>query len=501
MRADKCTICVFVMLFFHFSGGNTMKDVAIIGCGIVGAAAAFELSKYDVSTVIIEACNDVAMGTTKANSAILHAGYDPKPGTLMAKLNVRGVKLAKELCKKLDVPYSQCGSLVLAFDDDDVKTVNELYERGNKNGVENMEIWDKEKILEKEPNISKDVICALYAPSAAIVSPWEFALALAETAVKNGAEIRLNSKVTSIDKKDGYFTIHTASGDIDAKYIINAAGVHCEEIHNMVSTPAYKTVANRGEYYLLDKSEGECVKHVVFQCPTKQGKGVLVAPTVHGNLIVGPSADDVADKDDVACTSQGLAKVASLASKSVPNVNLRASIRNFAGNRALTDCDDFIIAQPEDAKGFIDLAGIKSPGLSSAPAIAEMAVDLLRESGLVLKQKDHFVCERHRVKFREMSAEERARIISESPDYGRIICRCETVTLGEILDTLKGPIPPCSVDGVKRRCNAGMGRCQGGFCGPRIVEILSKELGVSPMQITQDQEGSYLLVSQTKGGN
>ena len=475
-----------------------MKDVAIIGCGIIGAAVAFELSKYSVNSVILEAANDVAMGTTKANSAILHAGYDPKPNTLMAKLNVRGVELAKDICKKLNVHYKQCGSLVLGFDNDDKKTIETLYERGIKNGVPNIEIWDKEKILKHEPNLSSDVLCALYAPSAAIVSPWEFALALAETAVKNGAEIKLSAKVISIDKNDGYYTIHTANGNYDAKYIVNAAGVHCDEIHNMVATPTYKTHASRGEYYLLDKSEGESVSRVIFQCPTKVGKGVLVAPTVHGNLIVGPSADDVDDLDNVACTANGLEHVAKFARKSLPNVNLRTSIRNFAGNRAVTGHDDFIIEEAKDAKGFIDLAGIKSPGLSSAPAIAETAVELLNNSGLELIKKDNFICERKHINFRELSNKEKAEVIEENSDYGTIICR--SVTLGEILDTLKTPIPPCSVDGVKRRCNAGMGRCQSGFCGPRVVEILAKELNISPLEITQDQSGSNLLIGETKGG-
>lgn len=477
-----------------------MKNVVIIGCGVIGAATAFELSKYDVNVTIIEAQNDVAMGTTKANSAILHAGYDPEPGTLMAKLNVEGVKLAKEVCEKLDVPYSQCGSLVLAFDDEDVKTVETLYARGNENGVPDMEIWDTAKILEKEPNLSAEVKSALYAPSAAIVSPWEFALAMAETAVQNGAKIMLNSKVTAIDKKDGGYLVHTTNGDVEADYVVNAAGVHCEEIHNMVAALAFKTQANRGEYYLLDKSEGQCVNHVVFQCPTKVGKGVLVSPTVHGNLIVGPSAEDVEDGDNVACTSDALANVGNAARKSVPNINLRASIRNFAGNRALTDHSDFIIEEAEGAKGFVDLAGIKSPGLSSACAIGKMAVEILGNSGLELNEKDNFICERKKVRFKELSVEEKQKAIAQNSAYGTVICRCETITLGEILDTLNTPIPPHSVDGVKRRCNAGMGRCQGGFCGPRVVEILSKELGISPLEITQDQSGSYILTNETKEG-
>lgn len=477
-----------------------MLDVAIIGCGIVGAATAFELSKYKLSAVVLERENDVADGTTKANSAIIHAGYDPEPGTVMAKLNVEGSVLAKELCQKLDVPYKQIGSLVLAFSKEEMPMLETLYQRGVKNGVPGLALLGKEQVREMEPNLSEEVVGALYAPSAAIVSPWEYALALAETAVKNGVQLHRNTGVTAIEKIEGGYRLTTTSGVYEAKYIVNAAGVHSAEIHNMVSAPAFRILPNRGEYYLLDKSEGTEVSHVIFQCPTKDGKGVLVSPTVHGNLIVGPNAEGLnsADEENVATTGDGLAFVAEKARKSVPNVNLRQSIRNFAGVRAAADQDDFIVAEAKDAPGFVDLAGIKSPGLTAAPAIAQMAVEILNHAGLDLEKKQDFIETRRRIRFKELSSKEKAELIQKDPAYGRVICRCETVTEGEILASLHTPIPPCSVDGVKRRVNAGMGRCQGGFCGPRVVEILSRELGIDPDKVLQDKAGTQILSGETK---
>ena len=474
-----------------------MYDVLIAGCGVTGAAAAFELSKYKLKIGILERENDVAMGATKANSAILHAGYDPEPGTLMARLNVRGVELARKLCSQLDVPYNPCGSLVLALSEEELPVIEELYRRGNENGVPGLELLTGDEARALEPNLSEHVTGALHAPSAAICSPWEYCLALAETAVKNGAELRLNTAVTGLDPLPEGWTVHTNNGEFQTRFVLNAAGVDAEAVHAMVGSPSFKTLPARGQYYLLDKGEGNRVGRVIFQCPGRAGKGVLVAPTVHGNLIVGPSSERV-EGNDTATTGAGLRHVRETAQRSVPSVSFRESIRNFAGVRANTDRGDFVIEQ--SAPHFIDLAGICSPGLSAAPAIGEYAAELLAREGLALEKKDAFLCERRRVRFKELSPEERAALVEREPAYGRVICRCETVTEGEILDALHGPIPPVSVDGVKRRVNAGMGRCQGGFCGPRVVDILARELGQSPGEIVQDQAGSRLLARETKGG-
>ena len=474
-----------------------MYDVLIVGCGITGAAAAFELSKYKLRVGILERENDVAMGSTKANSAILHAGYDPRPGTLMAKLNVRGAELARELCGRLDVPYKPCGSLVLALSEEELPVLRELYRRGVENGVPGLELLTGDQARALEPNLSETAAGALHAPSAAVCSPWEYCLALAETAVRNGAELHRNTEVTGLDPLPGGWTVHTSQGEFQTRYVLNAAGVDAEAVHAMVGPPSFRTLPARGQYYLLDKSEGKRVGRVIFQCPGQAGKGVLVSPTVHGNLIVGPDSERV-EGNDAATTGNGLRYVRETAQKSVPSVNVRESIRNFAGVRANTDRGDFVIERV--APHFIDLAGICSPGLTAAPAVGDYAARLLAEDGLALEKKDTFVCERRRTRFKELPGPERAALAEREPSYGRVICRCETVTEGEILEALRGPIPPVSVDGVKRRTNAGMGRCQGGFCGPWVVDILARELGRTPGEIVQDQAGSWLLDRETKGG-
>ncbi len=472
-----------------------MYDVAIIGSGITGSACAYFLSKYRLKIAVIEKNNDVCCGTTKANSAIIHAGYDPHPETLMAKLNVKGSAMAKEICAKLDVPYNQIGSLVVAFSEEETKTVEELFERGNANGVPDLKILNREELKEAEPMISDEALCALYAPSAAIVNPWEYGLAMAETAVRNDTEILLESEVTSIKKENGVFKITAGEKEIEAKYVINAAGVNCDDVHNMIAPPKFKVIPSAGEYYLLDKSEGKRARHVIFQCPNKDGKGVLVSPTVHGNLIVGPNAD-ARDKDDTSTKTRCLDFVREKAVKSVPSINFRENIRNFTGVRAATEIDDFIIEFA--CEGFLDLAGIKSPGLSAAPAIAELAVKMLGESGLALEEKENFTDERTHLRFKHLSDEEKNNAVKKNSAYGRVICRCETITEGEIIDALNSPIPPVSLDGIKRRAGTGMGRCQGGFCGPKVLEIMAKYKNEPFEAVLQDNTGSVILTGKTK---
>lgn len=474
-----------------------MTDVAIIGCGVIGAAAAYYLSGYGAKVLILERENDVSMGTSRANSAILHAGYSVRPGSLMAQMNVRGVRLAQEICEVLDVPYRQVGSLVLAFGDEDLEHLRQLYGDGKKNGVPGLKLLNQAEVLAMEPNLSDRIQGALYAPTAAIVSPWEYTLAMAENAVENGACLELETEVTGLEQiPAGGWRIHTQRGAFEARFVLNAAGVEADRIHAMAAPLDFHTTPCRGEYYLLDRSEGKTVHHIIFQCPTRAGKGVLVAPTVHGNLIVGPNAEDIDDGENTATTAHGLAAVAEAARKSVPGLQLNRSIRNFAGVRANTDASDFVIKWA--APGLLDLAGMKSPGLSAAAAVGEYAVKLLRESGLILRDQPTPVTPKKRVRFRELSAQQQAERIRQDPAYGHVICRCETVTEGEIVAACHTPIPPRSIDGIKRRTNAGMGRCQGGFCGPRVMEILSRELGIDPLKIPQDRAQSFPLTGRTK---
>ena len=472
-----------------------MYDVAIIGCGITGSSCAYYLSRYKLSIAIIEKNNDVCCDSTRANSAIIHAGYDPQPDSVCAKYNVRGCELAEEICQKLDVPYNKIGSLVVAFTESELKTIEELYQRGITNGVPDMKILNQAELREAEPMIADEALGALYAPTAAIVNPWEYGLAMAETAIRNGAELFLNTEVDAIETKDGYYAIKSGDTVIEAKYVINAAGLYSDDIHNMVAAPTFKVTPHAGEYYLLDKAEGVRAKHVIFQCPNELGKGILVTPTVHGNLLVGPNAVPSA-KDDTTTNTSSLDFIRETAAKSIPSINYRENIINFTGVRANTDTHDFVVGFAADR--FLDLAGIKSPGLSAAPAIAEDVVKMFGEDGLALEEKDDFIDERTHIRFKHLSDEEKNQLISEKPAYGRVVCRCETITEGEILAALESPIPPVSLDGIKRRAGTGMGRCQGGFCGPKVLEIIANYKGIPYEEVLQDNTGSYILTGETK---
>lgn len=489
---------------FLMMKGELLKlvyDVAIIGAGIIGCGVARELSRFDCKTVLIDRENDVAMGTTRANSAIIHAGYDPEPGTLMAKYNVPGNKMAEEICRELDVPFRRCGSFVLAFDENDMKTVRHLYENGIANGVPDMKILSGDEVHAMEPNVSPECVGALYAPSAGIVNPWEMALAMAEQAVENGVDLKLCYDVTGISKKDGNFVISgKGKEDIEAKFVVNAAGVYSDDVAHMVGDNSFSIDASRGQYYLLDKSQGKLFDHVMFQCPGPLGKGILVAPTVHGNLIVGPDANPGSDKENVKTDRDGLNHVVAASKRTTGAINFRENIRNFAGLRSQPSTGDFIVGFSEADGHFMNVAGIKSPGLSAAPAIALDVAKMLIEAGVPGAPREDYKAPRKHIRFKELSDEQKAAAIKTCPAYGRVICRCETITEGEIVDALHGVIVPRTLDGIKRRCNAGMGRCQGGFCGPKVLEIIARELNMNPVDVLLDKEGSYILTGKTAKG-
>ena len=474
-------------------------DVAVIGAGVIGSLIARELSRYNLKIALLDKCNDSAMGTSKANSAIVHAGFDAKPGTLKAKLNVEGTALMPELCKTLGVPFKLVGSLVVAFSDEEMNTLKTLLDRGNENGVPALEIYGAEKLREVEPNISSEAKGALWAPTAGIVCPYELTIAAAENAVVNGAEFIRNFEVNKIDFNAGEFTLLSNNGDeVKTKYVINAAGVYCDEIAAMIGDNSIHTTPRKGEYMLCDKSIGHLANHTIFQCPSKMGKGILVTPTVDGNLLIGPSALDIEDKTDVTTTSGTLSSVLEAAKRSVPTLTTREVITSFAGLRAHCDRDDFIIEESEMNSQFINVAGIESPGLSSAPAIALFVKDIIIDKASAEEKSDFNPVREEPVRFRHMTNEERKALIEKNPAYGRIICRCETITEGEIIDAIKAPAGARDVDGVKRRTRAGMGCCQGGFCGSKVVEILAKELGVEINEITKFGGNSKILYERTK---
>ena len=475
-----------------------MYDVVIIGAGVSGSASARELSRYKLNACVIEKTEDVCSGTSKANSGIVHAGFDAPEGSLMAKLNVEGNLMMEELSKELDFPFKKNGSLVICLSEEDMPKLKALYDRGIRNGVKELKILNKEEVLELEPNITDDVYAALYAPTGGIVCPFGLNIALAENANTNGIEFRFNTEAQDIEKIDGGFIIKTNQGDIKTKYIVNAAGVYADKFHNMVSQNKINITARKGEYCLLDKTAGNHVSRTIFALPGKMGKGVLVSPTAHGNLIVGPTSTDIDDKEGVNTTREGLDTVIGKSSMNVKNIPMRQVITSFSGLRAHEDNHEFIIKELEDAKGFIDCAGIESPGLTSSPAIGKMVADILKEK-LNLEENPNFVGTRKGILDpNTLSLEERNQLIKEQPAYGNIICRCEMITEGEIIDAIRRPLGAKSLDGVKRRTRAGMGRCQAGFCSPKTMEILERELSISMFDIRKAGGESNMVLGLVK---
>ena len=475
-----------------------MYDIIIIGAGVSGSAAARELSKYSAKICVLEKEEDVCCGSSKANSAIVHAGFDAPEGSLMAKLNVEGNQMMEELSKELDFPVRWNGSLVICTHEEDMPNLQALYDRGIKNGVKELKILNKEEVLEMEPNITDNVVAALYAPTGGIVDPFLLNIAMAENAYTNGVEFYFDTKVESIEKKNDHFIIHTNNKDYETKYVVNAAGVYADEIHNMVSENKIKIIPRRGDYCLLDKSAGAHVSKTIFALPSKYGKGVLVSPTIHGNLIVGPTAIDIEDKEGTNTTKQGIDELIAKSSDYVKNVPIRQVITSFAGLRAHQTGHEFLIGELPDCKGFIDCAGIESPGLTSSPAIGRMVANILKDL-MKLSSNPSFNGKRKGVLNPDtLSEEERSKLIKEKPAYGHIICRCEMITEGEIIDAITRPLGAKSLDGVKRRTRAGMGRCQAGFCSPRTMEILARERHVSIESITKSGGNSKIIVGTNK---
>ena len=474
-----------------------MFDFAVIGAGVVGGMVARELTKYTSNVCILERGSDVALGATRANSAIVHAGYDAKPGSLKARLNVRGSKMMAEVCSELGVKYKNNGSLVVGFNDEDEKTLLDLCERGKNNGVDGVKVIYREEILALEPNIGDNVTVALYAPTGAIVCPYELCMASVGNAMDNGATLKLNFLVDRIESLDAGYKIYSGDEFVSAKCVINCAGLYSDDISAMVGEDSFKINPRRGEYMLLDREVGGHITHTVFRCPSKMGKGVLVSPTVDGNLLVGPTAEDIQDKEDTKTTAEGLAKVRALAGEQVARIDFGKVITSFTGLRATGSTGDFIIGMPK--YGFLNLAGIESPGLSSAPAIAEYAVSILSDAGFEMNERSDFNPTRRPMHFfSSLSIEEKNALIKERPEYAHVVCRCETVTEGEILDAIRTNPRPTDVDGVKRRTRASMGRCQGGFCTPYIIDLLAREMGVDYTAVTKFGGNSYINLDRTK---
>ncbi len=476
-----------------------MVDVCIVGAGVVGGLVAKKLSEYSLNVCILEKENDVGMGTTKANSAIVHAGFDAEEGTLKAKLNVLGSEMMENLAKELGVKYKRNGSMVVGFNTDDEKTVNALYERGLANGVKDLQVLTGEQAREIEPNLSKNVTTVLYAPTGAIICPYDLTISAIGNAMDNGVALKRNFEVSAINKLEEGFEIVSCEGEsVKAKYVVNCAGLFADNIAKMVGDNSFDISPRRGEYILLDRECGQTVSKTIFRTPTKMGKGILVSPTVDGNLLLGPTSEDIEDKNDCTTTRAGLDLILKQANEDVDNIACNKAITSFCGLRATTKQSDFIINSP--IKGFINVAGIDSPGLSSSPAIAVMVKDLLEGQGLTLVENKNYNPLRKSLHFfKELSIEEKNQIIKKDKLYGKIVCRCEVVTEGEILNAIRTNPKPLDLDGVKRRTRAQMGRCQGGFCSPYIMKLLAKELGVSVEEITKKSKDSIVITGKTKG--
>lgn len=475
-------------------------DVIVIGAGVSGSAVARELARRECRIAVLERECDVCEGTSKANSGIVHAGYDAKPDTLKAKLNIEGNQVMEELSKELDFPFKRNGSLVVTFAEEGKEKLQELYERGRINGVKDLQILTGEEARRQEPELSEEVKAALYAPTAGIVCPFGLNIALAENAAMNGVSFYLNTEVRMISREDDGYCILAGEEEFFAPIVVNAAGVYADELHNMVSREKFHITPRRGEYCLFDKSVGGLVKSTIFQLPSASGKGILVTPTVHGNLLAGPTADDIPEKEGVNTTSEGLEKVLSTGAKSVRQLPVRQVITSFAGLRAHDAGGDFIIQEAGDAPGFFDVAGIASPGLTSAPAIGVYVAELIQEKYPVPKKKDFIATRKGIPNMAEASFEKRQELIRQNPAYANVICRCETVTEGEILDAIHRPLGATTLDGIKRRTRTGMGRCQAGFCSPKTAEILARECGKDLGEITKSGKGSELLTGYNKEG-
>lgn len=471
-----------------------MYDIIIIGAGVIGCSVAARVAEYTENFAVIDCFDDVSEGASKANSGIVHAGYDAEPGTEKARLNVKGAKMYPALCEKLGVPYGNPGALVLAFNEEERVQVERLEKQSHINGVPGCRVIEREEALTMEPRLNPDVLCALYVPASGLVSPYELTFALADSAAENGADFLLSTTVEKLEHTGEHWVVHTNKGSYQTRAVVNCAGTGAGILHNMISTRKVHIIPRRGQYYLLDHMQEPEFNMTIFQVPTPIGKGVLVTPSTHGNILLGPTAEDIEDGFDTMTTQEGLDDVLNKVKKTWPTCSLRTVITTFSGIRAHEANGDFIIGAVEGApKGAFEAIGIESPGLSAAPAIGEELGDWVAYSLNLSKRGDYRAPKPLPKPFNRMSMEERVAAYEENPDYGRIVCRCEQVTEAEIRFAIRRPVGAKTLDGVKHRTRAGMGRCQSGFCSTRVMQILQEELKTDLLDITKMGGNSYLL--------
>jgi glycerol-3-phosphate dehydrogenase len=475
-------------------------DVVIIGAGAVGCAIARELSKYRIDVVVIDKNEDIGGDASKSNSAIIHTGYDATPGTLESQLVVAANPMYPVLVKDLDVPFRQVGALLPAVSEEQYESLPAIKEKAFRNGVYDVEYLTKEQLLEMEPNLNPEVKGGLYIPRESIIDPFIYVQALAENAHENGVCFLLNTKVTGIHTEDNRIkSVETTAGDIKTKYVVNAAALYSDKIAAMVGKADYKMVARRGQFFILDKNTACKVNRIILPIPTKITKGKLISPTIHGNMLVGPTAEDLDNKIDKSTTAEGLESILQDVRRLVPNINVKDSITQYSGLRPNRNPEGLHADMYDDLEGYVNLSGIRSTGLTLSIAIGKYVVEMMKEHGLSVEFKENFIKTRKGiVKFSELGPEERERMIAENPLYGNVICRCETVTEGEIVAAIRRPLGARSIDAIKRRVRAGMGRCQGGFCGPKVIEILARELNIPIEEVNKNNAGSYVIAGRTR---
>ncbi|MCB6609943.1 NAD(P)/FAD-dependent oxidoreductase [[Clostridium] symbiosum] len=475
-------------------------DVVIIGAGAVGCAIARELSRYKLDVTVVDKNEDIGGDASKSNSAIIHTGYDASPGTLESQLVVAANPMYDKLAEELDVPFKRIGAILPAITQEQFEKLPEIKHKAFLNRVYDVEYKTGEELLKMEPNLNPEVKGGLYIPRESIIDPFILVQALAENANENGVNFLLNTKVTDIRTENGAVKeVVTTGGTITADYVINAAALYCDEIAAMVGKADYKVVARRGQFYILDKNTDCQVKQIVLPIPTKVTKGKLMCPTIHGNMLVGPTAEDLDNKTDKSVTSDGLVSILEDVKRLIPGVNIRDSITQYSGLRPNRNPEGLHVDVYDDLKGYINLSGVRSTGLTLSVAMGVYVADLMRETGAVMEPKEHFTERRKGVlRFHELDREEQDEAVKMNPLYGKIVCRCETVTEGEILDCIRRPLGARSMDAVKRRVRAGMGRCQGGFCGPKVIEILARELGITVEEVNKNNEGSYMVAGKTR---
>lgn len=475
-------------------------DVLIIGAGAVGTAIAREFSKYDIKTLVVDKNEDIGGDATRACSSIVGSGYEITPDTFFSALNHESHQAISVLAEELDIPVNRCGCVMPAFDDEQVAVIHQRYENSRKNGDLNVRLLTREEALELEPIINPSLVAAIYSPYEIVVDTFLLVVAQAENAIDNGVKFITSCKVVGIDTVNGAIdTVHTTQGEIKTKFVINCAALHCDEISSMVEKIDFTVHPRKGQFFILDKNTSCKPKHIIMPVPTPHTRGKLVLPTPHGNTLVGPTAENLVDKNDTSTTAEGLADVEADIRQLIPGIVLTDAITQFSGLRPTRIPEGYHLGFSKTVKGFYGISGVRSDGITTSVGIAKHVIREFKAAGVPLKPRENFISRRKGItRFVDCNSEEKRELLKQNPKYGNVICRCETVTEAEIVEAIHRNPRARSMDAIKRRVRAGLGRCQGGFCGPKIIEILSRELKIDPQEVTKRGNNSNMVYENNK---